>query len=78
MIKFEIIKKETNEPIERFTEAKDIKYYKSGTINYENLRESSFEEYVSKIPKENQTELNEKGHTEFMIVSKTYISLKKM
>lgn len=72
---FEVIKKETVEPIERFTEAKDIKYYKSGTIDYENLRASSFEREVSMLPKDKQEELTEKGKTEFMIVTKTYVSL---
>jgi hypothetical protein len=28
MIKFEVIKKETLEPVEIFTDVKDIKYYK--------------------------------------------------
>jgi hypothetical protein len=75
MIKFEVIRKETIETVEIFTETKDIKYYKSGTLDYENLKESSFEPSLSKIPHKNQIELNNKGVTEFMIVTKTYVSL---
>lgn len=77
MIKFEVIKKETIEPVEIFTDVKDIKYYKEGIIDYSNLMDSMFEPSLSKIPRKNQTELNTKGTTEFMIVTKTYISLKE-
>ena len=77
MIKFEVIKKETIEPVEIFTEVKDIKYYKEGIIDYSNLMDSMFERSLSKIPRKNQTELNTKGTTEFMIVTKTYVNLKK-
>lgn len=77
MIKFEVIKKETIEPVEIFTEVKDIKYYKEGIIDYSNLMDSMFERSLSKIPRKNQTELNTKGTTEFMIVTKTYVSFKK-
>lgn len=76
MIKFEVIKKETIEPVEIFTEVKDIKYYKEGVIDCSNLMGSIFEPSLSKIPLKNQIELNTKGATEFMIVTKTYISIK--
>jgi hypothetical protein len=77
MIKFEVIKKETIEPVEIFTDVKDIKYYKEGIIDYSNLMDSMLEPSLSKIPRKNQTELNTKGTTEFMIVTKTYVRLEE-
>jgi hypothetical protein len=39
--------------------------------------DSMLEPSLSKIPRKNQTELNTKGTTEFMIVTKTYVRLEE-
>jgi hypothetical protein len=50
----------------------------SGSIDFSNLKYSNFPKDVSKIPKKNQDELNEKGETEFTIITETIVNLKKV
>ncbi len=77
MIEYLIVKKEYIVEAESIADAKDIKNISQGRINLEELNNSSFEKDIFKIPQKNQKELTEKGETEFMIVTKTIVSLKK-
>jgi len=76
MIEYLIVKKENAVEVENFTDNKDITYIKKGEVKLDNLKESSFEQDIFKIPQKNQIELNEKNETEFMIITKTIVSLK--
>ncbi len=76
MIEYLIVKKENIVEVESFTDNKDIKHISQGGINFEELNKSSSEQEIFKIPQKNQKELTEKGETEFMIVTKTIVSLK--
>ncbi|OWP86211.1 hypothetical protein BWK60_09990 [Flavobacterium covae] len=77
MIKYLIIKQiSTSQETLDFEKDKSNIFSYEGEINLENIRESSFKEELNYIQEENQKELNEKGETEFVIYTKTYVSLK--
>ena len=77
MVKYLIVKKENVVEVENFTDSKDIIFTSQGIINFEELNKSSSEQDIFKIPQKNQKELTEKGETEFMIITKTIVTLKK-
>lgn len=77
MIKYLVVKKENIVEVENFTDSKDIIFTSQGIIDFEELNKSSFEQDIFKIPQKNQKQLTEKGETEFMVITKTIVSLKK-
>ena len=77
MIRYFIAKKQKFIEVEKIENNKELAYVGQGIIDFENLKRSNLEEDIFKIPQENQKELNEKGETVFMILTKTLVHLKK-
>ena len=78
MVKYLIIKQHTtSQEISEIDLNKGSNFSFSGKIDTENIGDSSFVEDLNFMQDCYQKELNEKGEVEFMVYTKTYISLKK-
>ena len=78
MVKYLIIKQHTtSQEISEIDLNKGSNFSFSGKIDTENITDSSFIEDLNFIQDRYQKELNEKGEVQFMVYTKTYISLKK-
>lgn len=78
MVEYLIIKQHTtSQEISEIDLNKGSNLSFSGKIDTENLGDSSFVEDLNFIQERHHKELNEKGKVEFMVYTKTYISLKK-
>ena len=78
MVKYLIIKQRTtSQEISEIDLNKGSNLCLSGKIDTENITGSSFVEDLNFMQERYEKELNEKGEVEFMVYTKTYISLKK-
>lgn len=78
MVKYLIIKQHTtSQEISEIDLNKGSNFSYSGKIDTENITDSSFVEDLNFMQERYEKELNEKGEVEFMVYTKTYISLKK-